>query len=92
MRTINKNPDYYNQPLRLSNEERADPRSVIEAFFECYHLQDVREILWKWLVEVLSSARSIAQDGQQRNDHIYFYEKLEALVEAIHIINQRTDI
>ena len=91
MRTHNKHPDWHNQPLRLSEEERQNPRLVIEQFFESYHLQEIRELLWNWMVEVVSSSRSIAQDGKQRNDHIYFYEKLENLVEAAFVLNQRSD-
>jgi hypothetical protein len=92
MRSVNKHPEWHHQPLRLSEEEREDPRLVIEQFFECYHLQEVREILWNWMVEIVSSSRSIAQEGRQRNDHIYFYEKIETLVEAAFMINQRSDI
>lgn len=92
MRSVNKHPEWHNQPLRLSEEERENPRLVIEHFFESYHLQEVREILWNWMVEIVSSSRSIAQEGRQRNDHIYFYEKIEQLVEATFLINQRSDI
>lgn len=92
MRALNKHPDWYNQPLRLTEEERQNPRLVIETFFESYHLQEVREILWKWMVEIVSSSRSISQEGKQRNDHIYFYEQMEALVEAAFLINQRSEI
>jgi hypothetical protein len=44
------------------------------------------------MVEVVSSSRSISQEGQQRNDHIYFYEKMELLIEAAFLINQRSDM
>jgi hypothetical protein len=91
MRSLNKHPDWHNQPLRLSEEERQNPRLVIENFFESYHLQEVREMLWSWMVEIVSSSRSIAQDAKQRNDHIYFYEKIETLVEAAFLMNQRSD-
>lgn len=92
MRTLNKHPDWYNQPLRLSKEELVDPRIIIENFFETYHLEEIREILWDWLVEVISSERSISLEAKQRNDHMYFYEKIELLVEAAFVINKRTDI
>lgn len=92
MRSVNKHPEWHNQPLRLSEEERANPQVIIEQFFESYHLQEVRETLWSWMVEIVSSSRSIAQEGRQRNDHIYFYEKIETLVEAAFLINQRSDL
>lgn len=92
MRSLNYHPEWHNQPLRLNEEEIKNPRLIFENFFECYRLQEVRQILWNWLVEVVSSSRSISQEGQQRNDHIYFFEKMEALVEAVFLMNQRTDL
>lgn len=92
MRSLNNHPEWHNQPLRLSEEELKKPRLIIENFFECYNLQEVRQMLWNWMVEIVSSSRSISQEGQQRNDHIYFYEKMESLVEAAFLINQRTEV
>jgi hypothetical protein len=86
MKTHNKHPDWYNQPLRLTQEQKQDTTSVIEDFFECFHLNEVREILWRWMVEVVSSPRSISDDHHERNNHIYFYEKIEILVEAAYVI------
>ncbi|THU41668.1 hypothetical protein FAM09_06095 [Niastella caeni] len=86
MRTCNHHPLWHNEPLRLNEEERQNPMLVIDDFFECYHLNDVRDILWKWMVEVLSSSGSISNEALERNNHIYFYEKAEMLVEAIYIL------
>jgi len=86
MRTSNNHPLWYNQPLRLTEEERKNPVLVINDFFECYHLKDVRDITWKWLVEVLTSSGSISNEALERNDHIFFYEKIEALIEACYVI------
>jgi len=78
----NKHPYWRNQPLRLNEQQEEDPTLIFQEFFECYDLQEVRETLWEWLVEVLSSGNSISQEGSERNNHIFFYEKLEAMVEA----------
>ena len=86
MRTCNHHPQWHNQPLRLTEEECQNPKMVIEDFFECYHLNDIREILWKWTVEVVSSPGSISSEPLERSNHLYLYEKLEALVEASYII------
>jgi hypothetical protein len=86
MRTCNHHPQWYNQPLRLTEEECQNPTMVIEDFFECYHLNDTREILWKWAVEVVSSSGSISSEPLERGNHLYFYEKVEALIEACYII------
>jgi hypothetical protein len=89
MRSHNHHPQWHNQPLRLTDEQRKDPVLVIEEFFTCYHLQEVRKILWDWTVEIVSSHRSIASDPRERNNHLYFYEKIETLVEAALIIQRK---
>jgi hypothetical protein len=45
MRTVNKHPNWENQPLRLSEDEKQNPYAVLEDFFSSFHLQDIREIL-----------------------------------------------
>lgn len=89
MRTCNHHPQWYNQPLRLTEEERQNPLLVINDFFESYHLQDVREILWNWIVEIISSSGSISSEPLERSNHIYFYEKMEALLEACYILKNQ---
>ena len=89
MRTTNKHPQWYNQPLRLNAEEKQNPVLIFDDFFECYHLNEVREILWNWMVEVLSSTHGISIDAHDRSNHIYFYEKIEVLVESAFIIHKR---
>jgi hypothetical protein len=88
MKTLNNHPQLYNQPLRLSDEQWQNPILAIDNFFECYHLHEVREILWNWLVEVLSSPHGISSNPLERSNHIYFYEKIELLVEAAYIIQK----
>jgi len=92
MRTCNHHPQWYNQPLRLTEEETQNPILVINDFFESYHLQDVRDIFWKWIVEIISSSGSISNEPLERSNHIYFYEKIEAVIEACYVIrNQLPD-
>jgi len=88
MKTVNNHPQWYNQPLRLTEAQKDNLISVFEHFFECYHLNEVRQILWEWLVEIISSNNSISNDGSERNNHIYFYEKVEQLVEACFILQR----
>jgi len=78
----NNHPQWYNEPLRLTKEQKDNPVLIFQGFFESFHLHEVREMLWEWLVEVISSRNSISNDGNARNNHIYFYEKLEQVLEA----------
>jgi hypothetical protein len=88
-KTHNNHPQWHNQPLRLTKAQRHDPLLVLDDFFECYHLNDVRQILWDWLSDVISSQRSIANDPLDRNNHMYFYEKIESIIEAALVIKNR---
>jgi hypothetical protein len=88
MKTYNHHPQWYNQPLRLKGEQKHDPFLVFEDFFECYHLNEVREILWRWMEEVVCSPHSISSDLVERCNHIYFYEKIEELVEAAFMLEK----
>lgn len=89
MRTYNKHPQWYNVPLRLNEEEKGNPFLVLEDYFQCYHLHEVRQILWNWMVEVMSSQHGISCDPHERSNHIYFYEKMEALVEAAYVMHKQ---
>ena len=89
MRTFNKHPQWYNVPMRLNDAEKQNPAVALDDFFECFHLNEVREILWNWMVEVVSSPHGISHDPHERNNHIFFYEKMETLVEAAFLIQSR---
>jgi hypothetical protein len=89
MKTYNQHPQWHNQPLRLTTEQKQNPNLIIDEFFECFHLNEVREILWAWLTEVIFSRNSISTNPLERSNHIYFYEKIEEVVEAAFIINKR---
>jgi hypothetical protein len=86
-KTHNKHPHWYNQPLRLTEELLDKPLLVFEDFFQSYHLNETREVLWQWLTTVLSSHGGISSDPLERSNHIYFYEKLEEIIEAAFIMN-----
>lgn len=63
---------------------------VLNDFFECYHLNDVRDLFWKWLVEVLSSSGSISAEALERGNNIFFYEKIELLIEACYMLRNQS--
>lgn len=46
MKTHNLHPHCYNAPLRLTPDQTQNPNLVFDDFFECYHLNEVREIMW----------------------------------------------
>lgn len=88
-KTHNNHPQWANQPLRLSKKEKRDPLLVLDDFFECYHLSDFRQILWQWLTTVISSHQSISNDALDRDNNLYFYEKVEEIIEAAYVMKKR---
>jgi hypothetical protein len=85
-KSYNNHPIWYNLPLRLTEEELNNPLLIFNDFFQTYHLNETRELLWQWLMAVLSSQGSISSEPLERSNHIYFYEKLEEIIEAAFII------
>jgi len=86
---MNTHSQLENQPLRLSEEEKQNPYCVLEDFFSCFHLQDIREILWDWLVAAISSESGQYSTGYARSNLVFVYEKIELLIEAAHGIHKR---
>jgi hypothetical protein len=89
MRTVNTHPQLENQPLRLTEEEKQDPYIVLEDFFSNFHLQDMREMLWDWLVAAMSAESSAYNTGYARSNLVFVYEKLELMIEATYGIYKR---
>ncbi len=87
-KTYNSNPLWHSQPLRLTPTQTQNPNLVLNDFFECYHLHEVREIMWQWVTEAVSSPHSRSNDPHERNNYLFFYEKMESLVEAAWIMNR----
>lgn len=75
MKTHNPNPLWHSQSLRLTPAQTINPETVLDDFFQCYHLQDVKETMWQWLTAAVSSPGSHADDHHERNNYMFFYEK-----------------
>jgi hypothetical protein len=88
MQTFNKQQSNHNQLLRLTKEEQQEPGAVLTCFFENYHLKDLRELLWEWLLTALGTDNSTYAKGRQRSNLIFLYEKLESLTEAAYLLHQ----
>ncbi|OQP65858.1 hypothetical protein A3860_14790 [Niastella vici] len=85
----NNHPQWYNQPIRLTEEQLNNPLLVFDDFFQGYHLNETREILWQWLTTIISSPGGIASEPLERSNHIYFYEKMEEVVEAAFVLKSK---
>lgn len=76
------------EPRKLTVEEAEDPYKVIHNLFDYGHLPQVREILWE-MMKTTITGNWHQQKPAERASLLSFYEKLEKLIEAAHIIHQQ---
>ena len=76
---------------RLNKEEKQNPLPVLHDFCDSYHLHEVKQILWNWLVTALGKSHSIYDEGKERSNLFFFYEKIETLIEAVYILDQKQE-
>jgi hypothetical protein len=75
---------------KLEEEEIKDPYLVILRFFDYADLASIREYLWNWLkISVSGTFNTKMITKHERYDMIYFFEHIEKLVEAVHLIKLR---
>ena len=79
---------YHPEPLKLTSQEIEQPYLVIEEFFTYADLNSSRELLREVLrCMVVGDFHEL--DVEQRSEVMVFYEQLERLTEAAHIIYQQ---
>ena len=77
------------QPLyQLSEVEIADPYLVIDELFDFAHLPDTRELLWGWLKCTITGTYHKTLNSSERAAIVDLYEKMEKLVEAVHVLHE----
>ena len=83
------NPEIFNQPIRLSVQEREQPLTVVREYFKDYPLSDTRHTLWEIVSACLISDAPQFDDSHKRDDLLAFYTRTEELMEAICIIKDQ---
>jgi hypothetical protein len=78
------------EPRKLSREEVEDPLLVISDFFTYAHLPEIREQLWEMLKTTVTGGYCHVLNRRERADLVHFYEKLEKLIEAAHLLHRNT--
>jgi len=74
--------------IKLDEEEISDPCLVLARFFDYSDIHSVRKYLWDWFkITVTGTYNTNALDELQRSDMINFFEHIEKLIEAAHLIN-----
>lgn len=81
-------PEWEKQPRLLNKEEVENPYLVIEELFDFAHLPEIRNLLWEWLKTTVTGDFNESLDTREKSSLLFFYEKIEKLIEASHIILQ----
>ena len=76
--------------LVLTEEIQQTPgeesKAVIQRFFDLAHLHEVKEILNEIKEQLLTNSFNHSEDSIQYSNTIYFFERLEQLVEAAYVL------
>lgn len=81
-------PDHELKPRKLTEEEIKNPYQVIDEFFSFGHIPQIRDLLWEFLKTTVTGNYPKKLSRRERCDLIHFYEKIEKLIEAAHLIHK----
>ena len=84
-------PEFYDQPIRLTEEQKTKPLGVVQVFFQNCHLHEIRKSLWKMMEYSLSIRHSVYDEAAERSQLLWFYRELETMIEATFILCQKID-
>lgn len=76
-------------PQKLTPAEIANPYQVIYELFDFAHLPRIRELLWEFFKTTVIGNYTHDLHRRERELLVTVYEKIEKLVEAAHIINEK---
>jgi len=76
-------------PQKLTQEEIANPLQVIYDLFDFAHLPRIRELLWEFFKTTVIGNYTHDLHRRERELLVTMYERIEKLVEAAHIINEK---
>lgn len=82
MSTFLEQKELFDQVLRLREEEKRNPMTVIECFFGDYRLHECRHYLWVMVETCLTTDNAEFCDPEERANLLLRYRDLERLLEA----------
>lgn len=88
MSLFQQHQEFFNKPIRLTEEEKKDPINVIDEFFTDYRLSEIREINQQSDRICLSTDDPPFHDADQRDRLLAYRASEEKLLEAASILLQ----
>lgn len=73
----------------LHAEEQISTHLIFENLLNCYHLNEITSYLQKVKHWVINRNYNHAEDSIEHDDLVYFFEKMQALIEAVYYIEEQ---
>ena len=86
MSHFKQHQEFFDKPIRLSEDEEKEPIKVLEEFFTDYRLSEIREINQQTNRVCLTSDIPPFQDPEERDRLLSYREREEKLIEAAAIL------
>jgi hypothetical protein len=85
-------PDFYNRPIRLTEEEMANAPEVLRRFFAGTSLSETRGLLWKMVEACVGHPNEMAfETPDLRQNVLLLYYDLERALEAAWLLCGRKE-
>lgn len=92
MNHFQSHPDFYNHPIRLSEEDKAGPLEILQDFFQNCPLSDVRQLLWHMVETSLAVPDCVFDSASERQTLLWFYRELETVLEAGWVLCEKKQV
>jgi len=91
MNYFQTHPGFYDEPIRLSEEEKGEPLEILRSFFQNCPLSQIRRLLWQMVETSLAVPYSVFDKASERQTLLWFYREVETVLEAGLLICQQHD-
>ena len=86
MSIYTQNNEFFDQPISLCEEEKANPLAVLAGFFDAFRLHEVREYIDRFRTVTLIASNDEFTEKNDRESADYFFTKLITMCEAASIL------
>jgi hypothetical protein len=83
--------EFYNNPVYLTEEQKANPVQVFCDFFVDYHFIDIRQLQAEVTETCLTTDMPPFDDAEERANFLSFQRKLISVLEAAAILAKQSD-
>lgn len=74
------------KPRHPSHPDFKKPHRVIQSFFSYANIEEVRQLLWRWLQATITGSFNKTLKYSEREGIVYFYCQVKELIEAVYVL------